>query len=61
MIFKAKDIAQLIGGRVVGNEIAEVTTFSKIEEATEAKAKMRETADFKKGLQSFLDKEKLTW
>ena len=35
MIFKAKDIAQLIGGRVVGNENAEVTTFSKIEEATE--------------------------
>jgi UDP-3-O-[3-hydroxymyristoyl] glucosamine N-acyltransferase len=35
MIFKAKDIAQLIGGRVVGNENAEVNTFSKIEEATE--------------------------
>ena len=29
--------------------------------ATEANAKMRETADFKKGLQSFIDKEKLTW
>jgi UDP-3-O-[3-hydroxymyristoyl] glucosamine N-acyltransferase len=35
MIFKAKDIAQLIGGRIVGNENAEVSTFSKIEEATE--------------------------
>jgi UDP-3-O-[3-hydroxymyristoyl] glucosamine N-acyltransferase len=35
MIFKAKDIAQLVGGRVVGNENAEVNTFSKIEEATE--------------------------
>lgn len=35
MIFKAKDIAQLVGGRVVGNENAEINTFSKIEEATE--------------------------
>jgi methylglutaconyl-CoA hydratase len=29
--------------------------------ATEANAKMRETLDFKKGLQSFIDKEKLSW
>jgi len=35
MVFKAKEIAQLIGGIIVGNENAEVSTFSKIEEATE--------------------------
>jgi UDP-3-O-[3-hydroxymyristoyl] glucosamine N-acyltransferase len=34
MVFKAKDIAQLIGGEVVGDENKEVSTFSKIEEAT---------------------------
>lgn len=32
-----------------------------IELATIANAKMRETADFKKGLNSFIDKTKLTW
>lgn len=36
MVFKAKDIAQLIGGQVEGDENREVTTFSKIEEATES-------------------------
>jgi len=35
MVFKAKDIALLIGGKVEGDENKEVTTFSKIEEATE--------------------------
>lgn len=32
-----------------------------IELATTANAKMRETADFKKGIQSFIDKTKLVW
>jgi UDP-3-O-[3-hydroxymyristoyl] glucosamine N-acyltransferase len=36
MVFKAKDIAQLIGGKVEGDENREVTTFSKIEEATDS-------------------------
>lgn len=36
MVFKAKDIAHLIGGTVEGDENREVTTFSKIEEATES-------------------------
>lgn len=35
MVFKAKDIAPLIGGIVEGDEDREVSTFSKIEEATD--------------------------
>ena len=36
MVFKAKDIALLIGGKVEGDENREVSTFSKIEEATDS-------------------------
>ena len=35
MEFKAKQIAELIGGRVEGNEDASITTFAKIEEGRE--------------------------
>ena len=35
MQFTAKQIAEFIGGRVEGNEQATVSTFAKIEEATE--------------------------
>ena len=46
MEFKAKQIADMIGGRVEGNENAAVSTFAKIEEG-------------KKGALSFLSNPKI--